>query len=812
MSYEDAEQLALDGLAPRKRRSRASRHTKASVDPIVRVVLDIQAAHLGQTFDYLIDEKDSEHAMPGAMVRVRFGGQRVNGIIWERTSVSEVPAASLRYVERVFVGGVRVSEALRRDITAIAEAYGGTRANILRLAIPPRVAKVEQEQRLTASFGRAGITAPQLNEAANRAFETMAGSYDAGVRDLRAALHGNAFRAFIVDPLPGIASAAQALAWMAMESLAAGHTSVTVLPDARETDIMMRELETFGLRRFAQNGSETGGWTGDVAVLTAALPPADRYRAWLAIATGSVKCVIGTRAAMYAPVEGPALFAIMDDAAYQQADGMTPYAQGRGVMRLRARLHGGTFVALANARSPLSQWELDCGGTGRSAGGRGIDVNSAVSGPSVAIRPLPSVLKDATPWVRWLNRDELARLADPSIGARVPHTAVNNIRQALRSGPVLFSIPADGVAEALSCANPKCLRQARCARCTGPLQRVRGSGAGTGSGADTPRCRWCGFAATNWRCRYCRCDRLRVVHVGAAGTADELRGLFRGVPVMLSSPSQPNGPIEVIDNRPVIVIATPGAEPRIRISGGKVSKSGGVNGGGMNGGGTCYGAYVSVAILDAWNSLYKPGLDARVDTLASWMRVASLCAPRTRGGQVLLLGETYPAIAQSLMLWDSSILARQELAERLGTGMPPAAAVACVWGRAGTVRVALEHIGVIGGDMAVCPAPRAAQAGFDQGMMAAASGGETPQSRPDDGMVNFGTEWPGLLGPVPIAQPRTLNARELEATADRVKAVVRVPYARREELAKRLKHEVARHVASREFGELRFQLDPKDLI
>ena len=96
--------------------------------------------------------------------------------------------------------------------------------------------------------------------------------------------------------------------------------------------------------------------------------------------------------------------------------------------------------------------------------------------------------------------------------------------------------------------------------------------------------------------------------------------------------------------------------------------------------------------------------------------------------------------------------------------------------------------------------------------MIAATGGGTPSGRGDDGMVNFDVEWPGLLGPVPIAQPRTLNARELEATADRVKAVVRVPYARREELAKRLKHEVARHVASREFGELRFQLDPKDLI
>lgn len=55
---------ALDGLAPRRRRSRASRHSKAESKPIVRVVLDIQAAHLGQTFDYLIDEKDSAQAQP----------------------------------------------------------------------------------------------------------------------------------------------------------------------------------------------------------------------------------------------------------------------------------------------------------------------------------------------------------------------------------------------------------------------------------------------------------------------------------------------------------------------------------------------------------------------------------------------------------------------------------------------------------------------------------------------------------------------------------------------------------------------------
>ena len=57
MTTSDAQQLTLDGLAPRKRRKRApAEHTPAEHDPIAQVVLDVQALHLGQTFDYFIDE------------------------------------------------------------------------------------------------------------------------------------------------------------------------------------------------------------------------------------------------------------------------------------------------------------------------------------------------------------------------------------------------------------------------------------------------------------------------------------------------------------------------------------------------------------------------------------------------------------------------------------------------------------------------------------------------------------------------------------------------------------------------------------
>lgn len=770
MTTSGAEQLTLAGLAPRKRRKRApAEHTPAEQHPIAQVVLDVQALHLGQTFDYFIDEKDSEAAQPGVLVRVRFGGQRVSGVIWARTDTSDTPRSSIRYIERVLSPDVLVPASMREDIGLIAKAYGGTRANILRFAVPPRVAKVEAEQRLAASFRRpvggslsdntqggfagrgtnpdgtmpAGSTfavASTVSEGAAQGYRRLTANY-ADVNVLHDAFTGQRFQSFVFDSLPGAQEWQRNMAWMVATALSAGKAAVVELPTMREVEDLMPMLRNYGLKPFAP--APAGGWVGDVAVLNAeTMPAADRYRTYLAVALGQVKVVIGTRAVMYAPVEGPALFAILEDAAYQNMDGMMPYPQARGVMRLRAKSHGGVFVAMANARTPQSQWENTGPGT----------VETPVSGYSTTIHPLASPLKDATPWVRWLNRDELARLADPSIGARVPHTAVRVLSKALESGPVLLSIPQDSVSETLSCA--KCHRQARCAKCSGPLQLP------ADRRDSTPRCRWCGAAAINWKCPGCGHERMRVVRVGAAGTAAELAGLFRGVPVVLSSKTQ--GLVRDVACQPMIVIATPGFEPRVR----PVSAEQGSAG----------HEYRAVAVLDAWTSLYALGVDARLDTLTAWMRAVSLCAPRSRGGQALILGETDPAIAQSLMLWDSRILAAKDLEERVETGMPPAVAAACVWGRRDAVMTLMQRIGALGGDWTAC------------------------------------FELPGMLGPVPIAQPDTVDARELEATADRVKAVIRVPQSRRAELAARLHRETARHVASREPGELRFRVDPKDLI
>lgn len=191
-------------------------------------------------------------------------------------------------------------------------------------------------------------------------------------------------------------------------------------------------------------------------------------------------------------------------------------------------------------------------------------------------------------------------------------------------------------------------------------------------------------------------------------------------------------------------------------------------------------SYQAVAILDAWASLYAFGVDARIDTLTDWMHASSLCLPRTQGGQVMLIGETDPALAQSLMLWDSGVLAKQELKDRAATALPPVVAAACIWGNRDAVMNTMNEIGVLRGDYAAVE-------------------------------IN-GEEVPGFLGPVPIAPPRNIAARQLEGTHDRVRAIVRVRVQARDELALRLRASVAKHMATRNPKELHFKMDPKDLM
>jgi len=100
--------------------------------PVAQVAVDVPAAHLDRTFDYLVPATMDEAAQPGVRVKVRFGAQDLDGFVVSRSDTSghEGRLSPLRRV--VSSEQVLTSEVLAL-CRAVANHYAGSLADVLRL-------------------------------------------------------------------------------------------------------------------------------------------------------------------------------------------------------------------------------------------------------------------------------------------------------------------------------------------------------------------------------------------------------------------------------------------------------------------------------------------------------------------------------------------------------------------------------------------------------------------------------------------------------------------------------------------------------
>ncbi len=612
--------------------------------PIARVAVDISLAHLDRPFDYLVPASLDQTAVPGCRVRVR----------------SSEHQGKLARLERVTSPEPVLTPEIFNLARAVADRYGGTLADVLRLAIPPRHAAAERdapreppsrepkgrggdwtEERGTSDEGRRRL---ESGPEASGKVEPDPGTWDrypAGAAFLAGLAEGRPVRA-AWSARPGPEWPAE-IAIAAATSAAAGRGVVIVVPDARDLDRVDAALTAV---------------TQAHVCLTADLGPAERYRRWLAVRRGLVPVVAGTRAAMFAPVAALGLVVLWDDGDDLHAEPRAPYPNAREVLAMRAHRAGAAALIGGFART-AELTQLVAGGWARPLAGS------------------PAALRQAAPRVRAApDEAELARDA-AAMTARLPSLALRTARTGLSGGPVLVQVPRRGYLAAIACG--RCRAQARCATCGGPLE--------IGGSHETPGCRWCGALAADWTCARCGSGQLRALVTGAARTAEELGRAFPGVPVRASGGQHV---LAAVPAEPALVIATPGAEP--------VAPDG----------------YAAALLLDGWALLGRPSLRAAEETLRRWLNAAALV--RAAGPVVVLAEATLPAV-QALIRWDPVTFAERELAERAELGFPPAVRMASV---TGTPDAVAEFIGVAGlpaqaevlGPVPVEPAAR--PAGQDQ--------------------------------------------------------------------------------------------------
>jgi primosomal protein N' (replication factor Y) len=484
----------------------------ATTVPVARVLIESPLPHLDRPFDYSVPAELDEDAQPGVRVRVKFSGQELGGYILERIQESDA-GQSLVPLHKVVSPVAVLTPALQELAGRVASRYAGTVSDVLRVAIPPRVVKVEKE------FAEAGAAVSADLPAAPA--EGFSGSgwnrYRNGAAFLRHLASGGSPRAalsalqgFGRDGWPHLI--AQAVAAVRQS----GRGAAVVVPDYRDLDRVQAALEDILP-------------AADVARLTADDGQTPRYRNYLRVLTGTAGVAVGTRSAAYAPVQNLGLVVCWDDGDDLHVEQRAPYAHTREVLLLRAEQEGAACLLAGHARSTEVQRLVEAGWAMPVAADR-----------TVLRRTVPRVLNTADSFEQ--ERDPLARLA------RLPGAAWRTAKEALERGPVLVQVARAGYAPSLACET--CREPARCPSCQGPLA-IAGS-------AAVPQCRWCSTPAPAWRCAHCHGTRLRRGAAGVLRTAEELGRAFPGKAVVTSSGQNVKA---TVPDAGALVVATVGAEP-----------------------------------------------------------------------------------------------------------------------------------------------------------------------------------------------------------------------------------------------------------
>ena len=674
---------ALIPAAPEPVNVAAELEASGVPNPVARVRVDSTLPQVDRTFDYRVPAELSEDAVPGARVRVLFNGHELTGYIEERAATTDWTRTSLLPLKSVLSRVPSVAPEIFALAEALADRYASTVANVLRLAVPPRIAALDKRYApllpgyesaylgdsapvstsdapesaasehvasestesgpSTASAASSAATSiatdpyawlatpgapapfvldsPALNPDAPDAASVFS-DYENGAEFIEDVAAGAATRA-VMTVLPGHLEHtwADVLATALAAAAASGRGAIAVVPTAKNLDLLEAALaERLPADAFVRLSSDS--------------TPHTRYHGFVKARLGRVPVVIGTRAAAYAPVANLGLVVCWDDGDSSLLEQRAPYCHARDVLLLRASaentaaLFAGFSMSSEAARLVRTRWA------------------SHVRAPRALVRDFsPRIFSTGSEFE--LARDPLAAMA------RIPHLAFEHARRALARGPVLVQVARSGYIPSFSCE--RCRMPARCGECSGPLS--------VASGSSVPSCSWCGHLAQQWRCSECGFTHWRYSAAGATRTAEELGRAFPNVPVISSAGDHVRASV---GPEPALVVATPGAEP------------------------VAFGGYAAALLLDADKMLRFDSLRAPEAALRRWLNAAALVRPAALEGTVVTTASPSP-VEQALVRWDPAWFARQELEERAQTGLPPAVRTAAVTGAEADVRAFMEE-------------------------------------------------------------------------------------------------------------------------
>ncbi len=231
----------------------------------------------------------------------------------------------------------------------------------------------------------------------------------------------------------------------------------------------------------------------------------------------------------------------------------------------------------------------------------------------------------------------------PQSSELLPERIFTPIRNALKTGPVLFLVPKKGYASALMCQ--KCKNLATCS-CGGKLSRR--------SQSSPPECVHCSKTFPAWTCQWCSQDKLILLGRGAIRHGEEIGRAFPGYSIVNSDADRV---IQEITEPKSLVIATSGMAPHF------------------------LGGYSAVVLLEGGSFFSYADLRGQERSRESFFEAASKVRV---GGEILIsIDPSHPIIA-ALSTWNPAHMYKRELSELDSLNLPP-------FTRAVTIDVALKE-------------------------------------------------------------------------------------------------------------------------
>jgi primosomal protein N' (replication factor Y) len=245
---------------------------------IASIWVDSGVYHLDEPFDYLIPDNLSASVSIGTRVQVPFHGRELEGLVIDRKK--DHSAVGLKSITKVLsIHSVASLETLNL-IKKVAQRWAAHPYDVIRSAIPPRVASIDRE-----SFHHAEVTRRK---------------YPHKSRYIQMPAHQDAIK-YLVASLT--------------EKDFTG-TTLIVVPDIHSVERLTAQLP-------------------ESIVLDSSLDKGARYRNFLQVRLGDPRFVIGTRSAIFAPISNLENIVIVDEGSEHHYEVRTPGWNTRDVALMR---------------------------------------------------------------------------------------------------------------------------------------------------------------------------------------------------------------------------------------------------------------------------------------------------------------------------------------------------------------------------------------------------------------------------------------------------------------------------------------------